>query len=113
MMATEACPSSSWTNFPLAREHKVLILVQTAHPEIALLVARERGVKAGDCLVIEDSPAAVAATLAAGMDVIAITTELTRQKSRDTDLLDRSRVVDHPRTLPTIVRRRMEAYRLE
>jgi hypothetical protein len=59
--------------------------------------------------VIEDSPAGVAAALAAGMDVIAVTSELTRLKFRNTDLLDRSRVVDDPRTLPAIVRRRIEA----
>ena len=39
------------------------------------------------------------------MEVIAVTTELTRQKFRDTDLLDRCRVVDDPRMLPTVVRR--------
>ena len=80
-------------------------------PEIYLLVARELGVGPEDCLVIEDSPAGVAAALAAGMDVIAVTTELTRQKFRDTDLLDRSRVVEDPRSLPAVVRRRIEAHR--
>jgi hypothetical protein len=39
------------------------------------------------------------------MAVIAVTTRLTRQKFRDTDLLDRSHVVDDPRTLPEVVRR--------
>jgi beta-phosphoglucomutase len=74
-------------------------------PEIYLLVARELGVQSEECLAIEDSPAGIKAALAAGAEAIAVTTELTRKKFRDTDLLDRSHVVDDPRTLPAVVRR--------
>jgi hypothetical protein len=34
-----------------------------------------------------------------------VTTDLTRQKFRDTNLLDRSHIVDDPCTLPKVVRR--------
>jgi HAD superfamily hydrolase (TIGR01509 family) len=75
------------------------------YPEMHLLAARELDFEAGECLAIEDSPAGVQGALAAGMEVIAVTTNLTRQKFRDTDLLDRSHVVDDPRTLPRAVHR--------
>ena len=35
---------------------------------------------------------------------MAVTTDLTRQKFRDTNLLDRCHIVDDPRALPTVVR---------
>jgi beta-phosphoglucomutase len=78
-------------------------------PEMHLLAARELDLEAGECLAIEDSPAGVQGALAAGMEVIAVTTRLTRQKFRDTDLLDRSHVVDDPRTLPGVVHRLIRA----
>jgi HAD superfamily hydrolase (TIGR01509 family) len=74
-------------------------------PEMHLLVARELGVEPGEFLDIEDSPAGIEAALAAGAQAIAVTTELTRQKFRDSDVLDRSHVVDDPRDLPSLVRR--------
>jgi beta-phosphoglucomutase len=74
-------------------------------PETHLLAARELGVGPEECLAIEDSPAGVQGALAAGMEVIAVTTRLTRQKFRDTVLLDRSHVVDDPRLLPEVVHR--------
>jgi beta-phosphoglucomutase-like phosphatase (HAD superfamily) len=74
-------------------------------PEMHLLVARELGVEPGECLAIEDSPAGIRAALAAGAQAIAVTTELTRQKFRDADVLDRTHVVDDPRVLPALVRR--------
>jgi beta-phosphoglucomutase len=79
-------------------------------PEMHLLAARELGVGPEECLAIEDSPAGVRAALAAGTDIVAVTTDLTRQKFRQTDLLDRSHVVDDPRTLPKVVRRLISAH---
>ena len=76
-----------------------------------LLAARELGVRPEECLAIEDSPAGVRAALVAGSEVVAVTAEITRQKFRDTELLDRSHVVDDPRTLPGVVRRLTDAHR--
>jgi beta-phosphoglucomutase len=75
------------------------------NPEMHLLAARELGVEPGECLAIEDSPAGIRAALAAGAQAIAVTTDLTRQKFRDTRILDRSHVVDDPRDLPALVQR--------
>src|SRR5215212_7216142 len=74
-------------------------------PEMHLLAARKLGVGPEECLAIEDSPAGVKAALAAGAEIVAVTTDLTRPKVRDTNLLGRSHVVDDPRTLPAVVRR--------
>lgn len=77
------------------------------NPEMYLLVARELNLTPADCLVIEDSPAGVQAALAAGMQVIAVTTPFTRAKFQDGDLLSRCWVVDDPVTLPDVVRQRV------
>jgi HAD superfamily hydrolase (TIGR01509 family) len=79
-------------------------------PEMHLLAARELCVRPEECLAIEDSPAGVEAALAAGTEIVAVTTDLTRQKFRDTNLLDRSHVVDDPRALPRVVRRLISAH---
>jgi len=73
-------------------------------PEMHLLAARELDVDPGECLAIEDSPVGIEAALAAGMEAVAVTTELTRQKFRNTDILERSHIVDDPRTLSAVVR---------
>jgi beta-phosphoglucomutase len=73
-------------------------------PEMHLLVARELGVESKECLAIEDSPAGIEAALAAGAQAIAVTTDLTRRRFREAEVLDRSHVVDDPRTLPALVR---------
>ena len=73
-------------------------------PEMHLLAARELDVRPEECLAIEDSPAGVKAALAAGTEIIAVTTDLTRQKFRETNLLDRGHVVDDPHMLPKVVR---------
>ena len=78
-------------------------------PEMHLLAARELDVVPEECLAIEDSPAGVKAALAAGAEIVAVTTDLTRQKFRDTTLLDRSHIVDDPRTLPEVVRHLINA----
>ena len=78
-------------------------------PEMHLLAARELGVGPEECLAIEDSPAGVKAALAAGAEIVAVTTDLTRQKFRDTNLLDRTNIVDDPRTLPKVVRHLIDA----
>ena len=82
-------------------------------PEIYLLVACELNVQPADCLVIEDSPTGVQAALAAGMNVIAVTTPLTRLQFRRTDLLDQCWVVEDPSTLTTVIQNRIQAHNAE
>lgn len=82
-------------------------------PEIYLLVARKLGLPTQECLVIEDSPVGVEAALAAGMEVIAVTTPFTREQFRARDVLDRRWVVDNPDTLAAVVRRMLETHAQE
>lgn len=74
-----------------------------ADPEIYLLTARALGVSPADCLAIEDSPAGVAAALAAGLDVVAVSTPITRERLHKSGLLPPQLIVDDPDLLPQVV----------
>ena len=74
-------------------------------PEIYTLVARELGVSADECLVIEDSATGIKAALAAGMRCIAVTTKFTRTAVHASGLLDDPWIVDTPSDLQTVVER--------
>ena len=49
------------------------------HPEIYLTAASKLGVEPRRCLVFEDSPHGIQAGKAAGMTVVAVLTDMTRQ----------------------------------
>ncbi len=74
-----------------------------ADPEIYLLTARELGVSPKECLAIEDSPAGVAAALAAGVPVVAVSTRLTRKHLHESGLLPPELIVDDPDLLPQVI----------
>lgn len=69
-------------------------------PESYFLLARELEVQPEECLVIEDSPAGVKA---AGMNVVAVSTPLTRQRLHESGLLPPQHIVNNPELLPDVV----------
>lgn len=72
-------------------------------PEIYFLVARQLRVPPQDCLVLEDSPAGVKAALAAGMNVVAVSTPFTRQRLYESLLLPPQHIVGDPDEFPQVV----------
>jgi HAD superfamily hydrolase (TIGR01549 family) len=74
-------------------------------PEIYQLVAKVLGIPAGDCLAIEDSPSGVKSALAAGMRVIAVTTQFTKTAFKQTPILEDQWVVQDPRMLQSVFNR--------
>lgn len=73
-------------------------------PEIYQLVSRQIGVPPERCLVIEDSTVGVEAAQAAGMHVIAVTTDFTREHLHQLGSLDKRWLVDDPTTLMDVVK---------
>jgi len=79
-------------------------------PEIYLLLSRQLEVDPAQCLVIEDSPSGVQAALQAGMDVVAVSTPLTRRGLHESGLLPPDRIVYDPRTLMGVISRLKEEH---
>jgi beta-phosphoglucomutase len=82
-----------------------------ADPEIYLLTARALGVTVAECLAIEDSPAGVEAAQAAGIEVVAVSTPLTRQRLHESGLLPAQLIVDDPDQLPRVVEQVLARHR--
>jgi len=72
-------------------------------PEIYRLALAELEVEPGESVAIEDSPTGVQAALAAGVNVIAVSTPFTHEKLLRGGLLPRSRIVEEPNQLASVV----------
>ena len=79
-------------------------------PEIYRLVTGKLEVAPAASLVIEDSPSGVEAALAAGAEVVAVTTPFTREALHGGGLLPAERLVDDPEALLGTVRRIFDAH---
>lgn len=67
-------------------------------PEIYVTVARWLNLPPEQILVIEDSPNGVRAAMAAGMNVLAVSTPFTREQLHQLDILDPRFIIDEPAT---------------
>lgn len=76
-------------------------------PDVYLLAAHEIGVNPVDCLVIEDSPAGIAAALAAGMSVLGFVGGLHIPTHHASQLLalGATAVFEHMSELPSVLKR--------
>lgn len=73
-------------------------------PEIYLLAAKRLALSPAQCLALEDSVPGVRAAVAAGMQCIASTTDLTRAAVHAAGPLPGVQIVDDPTTLEQVVR---------
>jgi len=64
-------------------------------PEIYLLATHQLAVPATEALALEDSPSGLKSALAAGLDVVTVTTPFTRDSIHHSQLLPPERIVDN------------------